>query len=165
MRRCLLLLVLGSAVMLLVSPDDSSRPKITGIAHVRLSAANLDASREFYKQIVGLSSGTAGCLGITRPCFTVNSHQQIELAQIPGGTPDNLLAEVAFATSDVQEMRRYLIAHGIAAKPITKDGNGIEHFELLDPEGHPISFVLESDHFFSASGDQISNRIFHAGFI
>ncbi len=102
---------------------------------------------------------------MTRPCFTVNSHQQIELAQISGGAPDNLLATVAFATSDVAQMRSYLLAHGVAAKPIVKDANGLEHFELLDPEGHPISFVQQSDHFFSATGDQISNRIFHAGFI
>jgi catechol 2,3-dioxygenase-like lactoylglutathione lyase family enzyme len=62
-------------------------------------------------------------------------------------------------------MRRYLLAHGMAAKPITKDGNGLEHFELLDPEGHPISFVQQSDHLFSPTGDQISARLFHAGFI
>ena len=142
-----------------------SRPKITGLAHVRLYSANLDASREFYRKILGLSSGTAGCLGITRPCFTVNGHQQIELAQIPGGTPDNLLAEVAFATTDVAQMREYLTAHGVSAKPITKDGNGALHFELLDPEAHPISFVQSSDRFFSPSGDQISTRLFHAGFI
>jgi catechol 2,3-dioxygenase-like lactoylglutathione lyase family enzyme len=160
-----MVVILSAACLRLPSQPEESRPKITGIAHVRLSAADLGASREFYKQILGLSSGNAGCLGIARPCFTVNSHQQIELTQIPGGTPDNLLAEVAFATSDVQQMRRYLVAHGVTAKPILKDGNGLEHFELLDPEGHPISFVQQVDHFFSPTGDQISARIFHAGFI
>src|SRR6267142_3248959 len=55
--------------------NDVARPKITGIAHVRLYSANLDASREFYQKIVGLSSGVAGCLGIARPCFAVNSRQ------------------------------------------------------------------------------------------
>jgi len=128
-------------------------------------SADLIAAREFYRRILGLSGGTAGCLGSARPCFTVNSHQQIELAQIAGGTPDNLLAEIAFATSDVVQMRRYLVAHGIAAKPILKEGTAPEHFELLDPEGHPISFVQQSEHFYSSTGDQISARIFHAGFI
>src|SRR5882724_6184301 len=141
------------------------RPQITGIAYVRLFAADLNTSREFYGKILGLTSGSGGCLGIARPCFTVNSQQQIELAQISGGAPDNLLATVAFATSDVAQMRSYLLAHGVAAKPIAKDGNGLDHFELFDPEGHPISFVQQSDHFFSSTGDQISNRIFHAGFI
>src|SRR6267378_4873641 len=75
-----------------------SRPQITGIAYVRMFAADLNTSREFYGKILGLTSGTGGCLGIARPCFTVNSHQQIELAQISGGAPNNLLATVAFAT-------------------------------------------------------------------
>jgi catechol 2,3-dioxygenase-like lactoylglutathione lyase family enzyme len=165
MKRFLLILAIGFACLPLTAQNDISRPKITGIAHVRLYAAELNTSRDFYKQILGLSGGTAGCLGVTRPCFTVNSHQQLELAQITGGTPDNLLAEIAFATTDVAQMRRYLLAHGMAAKPITKDGNGLEHFELLDPEGHPISFVQQSDHLFSPTGDQISARLFHAGFI
>jgi catechol 2,3-dioxygenase-like lactoylglutathione lyase family enzyme len=142
-----------------------ARPKITGIAHVRLYAANLNASRDFYRVNLGFGSGTAGCLGIANPCFTVNGHQQIELQQIPGGTPDNLLAEVAFATDDVARMRKYLIAHGVAAKPLARAANGIEHFEVLDPERHPISFVQQTEHFFTPSDTQISTRIFHAGFI
>jgi catechol 2,3-dioxygenase-like lactoylglutathione lyase family enzyme len=141
------------------------RPKITGIAYVRVSAADLNRSREFYGKTLGLTGGSGGCLGITRPCYTVNSHQQIELKQIPGGVPDNLLATIAFATSNVEQMRAYLVADGVAAKPMVKDGNGLEYFELLDPEGHPISFVQQSDHFFSPTADQISTRLFHAGFI
>ena len=145
--------------------ESIARPKISGIAHVRMFAADLDPARQFYHSILGLSGGAAGCLGVTRPCFTVNSRQQIELAQIPGGAPDNLLAEIAFATNDVAQMRRYLAAHGIACDPIAKEGNGIEHFELRDPEGHPISFVQQSEHFFAPAGDQISTRLLHAGFI
>src|SRR5882724_3293997 len=165
MKRSLLLSVVCLTALSLVAQDQPARPKITGIAHVRVYSADLVAAREFYRQILGLSGGTAGCLGSARPCFTVNSHQQIELAQIAGGTPDNLLAEIAFATSDVAQMRRYLVAHGIAAKPILKEGTAPDHFELLDPEGHPISFVQQSEHFFSPTGDQISARLFHAGFI
>src|SRR5260370_2799339 len=147
------------------APDDVARPKITGIAYVRVFAADLNSSREFYGKILGLTSGSAGCLNIARPCFTVNSHQHIELAQIPGGAPDNLLATVAFATANVDQMHAYLVAHGVAAKPMVKDGNGLAYFEVLDPEGHPVSFVQQSDHFFSPTADQIGTRLFHAGFI
>src|SRR6266702_8317977 len=134
MKRSLLLSVVCLTALSLAAQDQPARPKITGIAHVRVYSADLIAAREFYRRILGLSGGTGGCLGIARPCFTVNSHQQIELAQISGGAPDNLLATVAFATSDVAQMRSYLLAHGVAAKPIVKDANGLEHFELLDPE-------------------------------
>jgi catechol 2,3-dioxygenase-like lactoylglutathione lyase family enzyme len=165
MKRFLVMGVLCLVALSLSAEDQPARPKITGIAYVRLYAADLNASREFYRRILGLTGGTVGCLGNARPCFAVNSHQQIELTQIAGGTPDNLLAEVAFATNDAAQMRRYLLAHGVAAKPISKEGTGSSHFELLDPEGHPIAFVEQSEHFFSPSGDQISTRLFHAGFI
>jgi catechol 2,3-dioxygenase-like lactoylglutathione lyase family enzyme len=149
----------------LTAQEQVSRPKITAIAYVRVFAADLNRSRDFYGKILGLTSGSAGCLNITRPCFTVNSHQRIELEQIAGGAPDNLLATIAFATSNVEQMRAYLVAHGVAAKPIARDSNGQEYFEALDPEGHPISFVQQADHFFSPSADQIGTRLFHAGFI
>src|SRR5882762_11370104 len=134
MNRFLLVITASLLYLPLTAQDQPSRPKITGIAYVRMFAADLNTSREFYGKILGLTSGTGGCLGITRPCFTVNSHQQIELAQISGGAPDNLLATVAFATSNVEQMRGYLLAHGVAAKPMAKDANGLEHFELLRSE-------------------------------
>jgi catechol 2,3-dioxygenase-like lactoylglutathione lyase family enzyme len=165
MNSFLVLLTILFAAIPITGDEPVARPKILGIAHVRIYAADLDAAREFYGKILGLTGGTAGCLGAVRPCFTVNSRQQIELAQIPGGAPDNLLAEVAFATNDVAQMRRYLVAHGMDPSPIARESNGLEHFELRDPEGHPISFVQQSEHFFVPAGDQISTRLFHAGFI
>jgi hypothetical protein len=121
----------------LTAKDQPARPKITGIAHVRVYSTNLDNSRKFYGKIIALAPGTAGCAGLGQSCFAVNDHQQIEI--ISASTPANpdFLAEVAFATNDVGEMRRYLIAHGVTAGAISKDGNGAQHFELLDPEGHP----------------------------
>src|SRR5262252_9143177 len=82
-----------------------SRPPITGIAHIRLYSADLHVSSVFYGQLLGLPSGHNTCLGIGRPCFSVNGRQRVELQQITGGAPDNLLAEVAFSTPDVLRMR------------------------------------------------------------
>jgi catechol 2,3-dioxygenase-like lactoylglutathione lyase family enzyme len=146
--------------------EQSPRPPITGIAHVRVYSTDLYKSRDFYTRILGLAPGTAGCTGIAHPCFTVNDRQQIELVQVTSAAPGNLLAEVAFATPDVAQMHRYLLAHQIAAGAITKDSNGVQHFELRDPEGHPIAFVqLPASRFFTASAEQVSTRMVHAGFI
>jgi catechol 2,3-dioxygenase-like lactoylglutathione lyase family enzyme len=150
----------------LTAKDQPARPKITGIAHVRVYSTNLDNSRKFYSKIIGLAPGTAGCAGLAQSCFAVNDHQQIEI--IPASTPanPNFLAEVAFATNDVGEMRRYLIAHGITAGAISTDADGAQHFELLDPEGHPIAFVQQAAMtVFKPSADQLSTRLFHAGFV
>jgi catechol 2,3-dioxygenase-like lactoylglutathione lyase family enzyme len=166
MNRVTLSLALFSICLPLTAQEQPARPPITGIAHVRVYSTDLYKSREFYNKVLGLASGTAGCMGVTRPCFTVNDHQQIEVLQVTGGAPANLLAEIAFATPDVEQMRRYLTAHHISAGAIVKDSNGVQHFEFKDPEGHPLAFVqLPSSRFFTVGAEQISTRMVHAGFI
>src|SRR5947199_3585096 len=86
--------------------DQIARPKITGIAYVRVYVADLPAAREFYHTALGLSGDTLNCIGAGASCFSVNGSQSIGLAQVTGGTPDNLVAEIAFATPDVEKMRQ-----------------------------------------------------------
>ena len=141
------------------------RPKITGIVSVRLYSSDLHASRAFYSKILGFDSATSTCLGMKNPCYAVNGHQRIELQQIAGGAPDNLLAEIAFATPNLSQMREFLLAHKIEAGPITKDETGTLRFAFKDPEGHPLAFVQSGDRFFTPAAHQVSARILHAGFI
>jgi catechol 2,3-dioxygenase-like lactoylglutathione lyase family enzyme len=64
-------------------------------------------------------------------------------------------------------MRRYLLGHGIKVGAISKDSNGARHFELRDPEGNPIAFIqrlLEAIDY-KTSPNQVSTRLFHAGFV
>src|SRR5580693_2740295 len=166
MKRGTLSFVLAAAYLPLAAQEQPARPPITGIAHVRVYSTDLYKSREFYSHILGMAGGTAGCMGAILPCYTVNDHQQIELLQVTGGAPDNLLAEIAFATPDVEQMRRYLLAHNVTVGAIAKDTYGVQHFELRDPEGVHIAFVqLPASHFFNAPADQVSTRMVHAGFI
>lgn len=156
----------GSARFPAAAQVPVAQPKITGIAYVRLYSADLNRSREFYKNILGLGGDTSDCLGAGASCFSVNGHQSIGLVQISAGTPDNLLAEVAFATPDVDGMRRYLTAHGVATGPVTQNAERKAYFRLKDPEGHPIAFVQDTGAgFFTPKNEQISTRLFHAGFI
>jgi catechol 2,3-dioxygenase-like lactoylglutathione lyase family enzyme len=148
------------------SPQPISRPPITGIAYVRLYSADLNRSRDFYRGILGLGGDTSDCLGAGASCFSVNGHQSIGLTQIAAGTPDNLLAEIAFATPDVNGMQRYLAAHGVSTEPVTTNAGRKLYFRLHDPEGHPIAFVQDTGTgFFNPRNDQISTRLLHAGFI
>src|SRR5690349_13654824 len=61
------------------------RPKITGIAYVRVYVADLHASREFYRTVLGLGGDTLDCVGAGASCFSVNGRQSVGLAQITGG--------------------------------------------------------------------------------
>ena len=149
-----------------LAQDAPKRPRITGIDHVRLYASNLDASRSFYTQIVRLHSSPVGCARPSNLCFDVNEHQEIELVPTPPAAPGNWVAEIGFATDNVKEMRRYLLANGITATNIVKDGEGAEHFELRDPEGTPLAFTQRPVLLkYPLSSAQIGARLFHAGFV
>ena len=165
----LILVTLTAALLSLAgaSADQPARPKITGIDHVRLYVSNVDKSRAFYGDVLGLPVSGGGCSGVTRPCFPVNWYQQVELEKVPTPTPQNWLAEIAFATNDVAGMRRYLLAHGVAAGTISRDIQGRPHFELRDPQRTPLAFVQTSTAFagYKISRRQISSRMFHAGFV
>lgn len=156
--------VLGSFP--LAATGQPLRPRITGIAHVRIYSTNLDNSRQFYGQIVGLASATVGCPAVAQSCFVINDHQQIEITAANAPPNPNFLAEVAFATEDVGAMRRYLMAHGVTVGAISEDAKGQAHFELLDPEGHPIAFVATAPGTaFKPAPEQLSTRLLHAGFV
>ena len=150
-----------------LSAQDVPRPKITGIVYVRVYVADLHASREFYRSVLGLGGDTMDCIGAGASCFSVNGRQSIGLAQITGGTPDNLVAEIAFATPDVDRMRQYLAAHGIVSKPVAKNPAGQKYLQLKDPEGNPIAFVQQDGEggLFTPKNEQVSTRLFHAGFV
>ncbi|PYY11969.1 MAG: glyoxalase [Acidobacteria bacterium] len=160
-------LLLLLAALPSIAQDQPARPPITGITYVRLWSTDLPKSVAFYRKILGLTPRDAGCAGLMRPCFIINEHQQIALAKAASDPPANFLAEIAFATTDAAGMRRYLMAHNVAAvSTITRDINGTAHFSLLDPEGHPIAFVQAPAHRqFSAPAEQVSTRLIHAGFV
>ena len=158
-------LVAGLLVLPAAAQASPARPPITGLAHVRVFATNVDASRAFYARVLGLGPAAGSCTA-GWSCLAINDHQQIELAPAAGTPPPNLLAEVAFATPDVAGMRAYLLAHGVTAGAVVKDPDGSRRIDLSDPEGHPLAFVQAPPRKdFRAAGEQVSGRLVHAGFI
>jgi catechol 2,3-dioxygenase-like lactoylglutathione lyase family enzyme len=150
--------------------DKVSRPRITGIHHVRIYVTDMAKSRAFYGGILGFPSTDYFCMAPALSCFAVRffPHPQIiELQQAPSPAPKDWLAELAFSTDNVPRMRDYLAAHGIVTGPISKSAAGPQHFELRDPEGNPISFagsipvVTHTRPVFHSIGEQI----IHAGFV
>jgi len=166
MIRVTLSLVLCSVCLPLAAQEQPARPPITGIAHVRIYSTDLHKSLDFYSRVLGTAARNAGCTGMVRPCFIVNDRQQILLSEAVSAPPANLLVEIAFATPDVVRMRAYLLAHNVAAGPVTRDISGVAHFVLHDPQGNSIAFVqLHPRTVFTAPAGQISTRILHVGFL
>jgi catechol 2,3-dioxygenase-like lactoylglutathione lyase family enzyme len=158
----------------LAAQDQPPRPKISRIDHVRIYVTDIGKSRQFYSKLIGVRPGGM-CFYTPLPCFTVGSiqNQTILLEKVPSLDAKNWLAEIAFATDDIERMRSYLVAHGVAASKISNDANPASkqpydaHFEVRDPEGNPISFIqrfaIPTDD--SPPGAPWYARILHAGFV
>jgi len=150
-------------------PQQATRAKITGIDHVRLYVTSIEKSRAFYTHILGLSPHDSRCSRASYSCFAVNwgpRKQHIELEQVPSPAPKNWVAEVAFATDNASKMRRYIIAHGVAAEPISKGPDDSQQFQVRDPEGNGIAFVQRSLPIDDPPPAQpIGTQLLHAGFV
>jgi catechol 2,3-dioxygenase-like lactoylglutathione lyase family enzyme len=158
-----------SAVLLClagIAEGQPPRPKIKGIAHVRVYVSDVARSSDFYTDVLALPSRGGGCEN-SRPCLPVNPRQQIEFEKLPSPPPENWLAEIAFATDDVAEMRSYLLAHGLKPGAISKDANGARHFEMRDPEGNPIAFTRRPPTVADIQGnaEQVGRHLFHVGWV
>ena len=151
--------------------EQLQRPRITGIDHVTVYASDIIKSRRFYSDIFGLTPGCPRYQG-SEPCFLVGpANQRVLLKPAPTETRSwtlkNWLAEVAFATDNLREMRRYLREHGISPGLAQKDSDGVEYFHVRDPEGNPIAFVQRPRHQagYAPGSKQISTHLIHAGFV
>lgn len=136
------------------------RPAITGIAFMRVYAADAAASANFYGNTLGLGHAENG--GIIS--YSVNDLQWLEVEPLPSPAPASRLAAVAFTTRDAAGLQSYLKAHSVTIAEPLKNGS----FGVHDPEGNLIIFVQEGTHpkgLPVASPDATSRRIIHAGFL
>ncbi|HEY2548918.1 MAG TPA: VOC family protein [Candidatus Acidoferrum sp.] len=150
----------------LAGHSSPSRPKIKGLAFVRLRVSDIGRSREFYEQTFQLGNHFNHCAGANSVCFRLSSSQAVELVQAEAPLDGSLVEQLGFWTEDLDGMRRYLTAAGIEVGKAFTDYDGRKRFELRDPEGHGIAFVsppLPSALVFWP--DQVSKQMLHAGFV
>jgi catechol 2,3-dioxygenase-like lactoylglutathione lyase family enzyme len=150
-----------------LSAQTPQRPKIYGIAYVRIKSSDFQKAAETYSKILGLTTGTYGCIGVTNPCYVVNAMQHVELAHADAGTPGSWLDEVAFRTNDVSKMREYLLSQGAYISTVQTTPDGKPFIEAEDPEHNHIGFIElgKGVALTPLSPTQVSPRIFHAGFV
>jgi len=179
MKRFLLFGILTFVCAPLVAQKQPTRPKITGIDHVRIYVTDIDRSRDFYSKLFGVRSGGGVCFDRSGRCYTVGwvRDQTIRLEKNSTSSGKNWVAEVTFTTDDVEGMHRYLVAHGLTVGKILRDSSALDrknpyaaHFDLRDPEGTQISFIQRygypiDDPGFNVHADSIGTRILHAGFV
>jgi sugar phosphate isomerase/epimerase/predicted enzyme related to lactoylglutathione lyase len=147
MNLLLTLPALAAIVLGLGAPADPPRPRLTGIAHVAFYVNDFDKARAFYRDLLGYTEvspmkNADGSLRLTY--FKVNDRQFVELLPERAGGSDRL-AHIALATEDVEGMRAYLKARGVAVPDkVTLGTVGNTNFSVKDPDGHAIEFVSYS---------------------
>jgi len=166
-----LCLLLRSGALASGGGKHADRPRISGIDHVSVYVSDLEKSRQFYSEVLGLTTKCPQHAG-PEPCFLVApSEQRVLLKPAPAKTNNatlkNWLREIAFATDDLLGMRQYLEAHGAIPGSIQKDSDGSPFFRVRDPEGNPIAFVerKSSKTGYRPAPRQISMHLIHAGFV
>ena len=155
--------------------DPPKRPRIFGIAYVKILVTNTDKARDFYDLALrsipswsGLPSSCDWCERI--PVSSGLGKKRlgpIELQAIPVRDSPSFLSEIAFRTDDVKKLRNYLLKNHIAAENLSKCGED-PCFGTVDPEGHGLCFVQRSGNPpVEITGASVPTRppIIHAGFV
>ena len=172
-KAVLVAIAIAGTSVSLAAQNTSMRPPITGIAKVSVYATDLSKSKQFYGTFLGFPQ-IASTSASAPMEFRVSSKQSIEVQAAPPGTTD-FLAYIAFATTDLDSMQRYLVSQKVPIEgEIQTQPDGTQFLWVKDPEGHRLQFVQRPSHGHllpvSSSTSKntpqpISQIILHAGFI
>ena len=138
----------------------SQRPPINGMAYVRISTNDMEASHKYYTERVQLPEVPSSISDCRQ--YQVGRNQYVQVVKANGEV--NGMNVVAFQTTDVEALRRYLAAHDVKVPhSLQKNSDGSLEFEVADPEGHRVAFVQPGK--VSEKRGGISHRLMHAGFV
>jgi catechol 2,3-dioxygenase-like lactoylglutathione lyase family enzyme len=144
------------------SQSTPPRPRLTGINHVAFRVSDLQASRRFYSEILGLQ-GRSPSDG-SRAMYSVGTRQGVLLESGLPASDDERLSHVAFETPDIPALKAYLTSRGTAVQPVPTCQEGA--IRVVDPDGHAIEFVAAQwppERLAVPSDGALSSRLLHAG--
>jgi catechol 2,3-dioxygenase-like lactoylglutathione lyase family enzyme len=104
---------------------------------------------------------TDGCTWLPNYTFFVNFFQTIGLSEAHDRSPMNSIERITFATDNLPELRRYLVAQGLKPSKAQKPDR---YLTVTDPEGHLIAFTQRYNPSLPAELPSLPTLI-HAGFI
>jgi catechol 2,3-dioxygenase len=124
------------------------RARVRELGHVSLFVRDLDASRRFYRDVLGLAETGTG-KGGRIAFFSAGRHHhdiscEVARAEGPGpqlkGVPGlyHIAFEVGDSPDDLTTARLWVEAHGL-----TPFGEGESYFCVRDPDGHEIELYVD----------------------
>jgi catechol 2,3-dioxygenase-like lactoylglutathione lyase family enzyme len=160
------MIVLFAGAMASAYAAPPKRPPITGLSHIAVYASNPVKSERFYVHDLGAVKGVdleqaSGARYYFAPT------QFVEVLPLPQGwTSFSRLDHVAFATTDANGLRRYLIyRHVNVVSRVRRGSDRSCWFDVKDPEGNDIQFVQPPVHPPNITVNPLSRHIIHIGFI
>ena len=152
-------MIKAAALLFLLAPlaHAQQRPAITGIAFVRMYAADPAASAAFYGDKLGFDQTKKD--GIVH--YAVNDSQWLEVTPLPTPAPQSRIAAIAFTTRNAAALQSYLKAHAVTIDQPLRKGS----FAVHDPEGQLVIFVQQRPASSKAVSARASaRRLIHTGF-
>ena len=124
----------------------SARPPILGISHIAVYATDPIKTADFYERVVGCEKvpDFEDHPGVR---YAINGTQYVEVMPLAPTAGTDRLDHIAFRTTNVEAMRRYLQAHGVPTPDRVSVSSGTEKIrwlEVKDFEGNHVQFVEES---------------------
>lgn len=157
--------LLSTFALSAVAQNAPERPKITGISHLAVYAADLSATEHYYVDIVG---------AVKQPDpenpkgarYALSSTQFIEVLPLPANAGISRFDHAGLNTTSAEGMRKYLAAKGwkVPAK-IMKASDGSQWFQVLDPEGNKVQFVQPSATAKVDAPKALGHHIIHVGYL
>ena len=124
--------------------DQTTRPRILGVAHMALYVSDLQKARAFYEDFLGYAEPykLKRDDGSDRIAFVkINEDQYLELFAEPP-KKDGHLNHISFYTDSAEQMRSYLASQGIKVPDKVGKGKiGNSNFNITDPDGHTVEIV------------------------
>ena len=130
--------------------ETSDAMKIRELGHVSLFVRDLDATRRFYRDVLGLAETGTGKDGrIVFFSAGVHHHDlSCELARADGPAPQpkgvpglyHIAFDVGAALDDLAAARRHVEAHGL-----TPFGEYARGFCVRDPDGHEVELYVDPE--------------------
>jgi catechol 2,3-dioxygenase-like lactoylglutathione lyase family enzyme len=123
-----------------------ARPPILGVSHLAVYATDPIKTADFYQRIVGAEK-MADFEDHPGVRYAINTNQYVEVMPLPATAGTDRLDHIAFRTTNVEAMRRYLQAHGVPAPDqisVSAGPEKIKWLEVKDFEGNHVQFVEES---------------------
>jgi catechol 2,3-dioxygenase len=132
------------------TPAPAARLRVRELGHVALFVRDLDATRRFYRDVLGLTETGTGKQGRI-VFFSAGLHHhdlacERARAEGPGPQPKGVpgLYHIAFdvgtTRADLEAARARVAGHGLAVF-----GEGPTHFCVRDPDGHEVELYVDPE--------------------